>query len=145
MKLSWSWIYCVVAVWVGFLLAGISVGKAGDWPQWRGPTGVGYTDEADLPLTWDGKTGENVLWKVSLEGTTGHSSPIVWGNRVFITTAVKQTSRERLDAPCPALRFGLADDCGMGIGDAVWRFVVRPDAPYGLAAVAKHYCPLPTQ
>ena len=73
------------------LLTGPGVGKAGDWPQWRGPTGVGYTDETGLPLSWDGKTGENVLWKASLKGTTGHSSPVVWGDRVFITTAVKQT------------------------------------------------------
>lgn len=57
-KLSWSWVYCVPAVWVGFLLASPGVGNAGDWPQWRGPTGVGCTDEKGLPLTWDGKTGK---------------------------------------------------------------------------------------
>src|SRR6516165_381617 len=43
-------------------------GRAGDWPGWRGPTGLGYTDEKDLPLTWNGKTGRNVLWKVPLRG-----------------------------------------------------------------------------
>ena len=41
---------------------------AGDWPGWRGPTGLGYTDEKELPLTWDGKTGKNVLWKTLLHG-----------------------------------------------------------------------------
>jgi outer membrane protein assembly factor BamB len=55
---------------------------------------VGYTDQKDLPLTWDGKTGENVLWKISLKGTTGHSSPIVWGDRVFLTTAAKQDRQQ---------------------------------------------------
>src|SRR5262249_21351970 len=42
--------------------------RAGDWPGWRGPTGLGYTDEKDLPLTWNGKTGENVVWKALLHG-----------------------------------------------------------------------------
>src|SRR4051794_29684067 len=41
---------------------------AGNWPGWRGPTGMGYTDEKDLPLTWDGKTGEHLLWKAPLDG-----------------------------------------------------------------------------
>ena len=70
---------------------------AGNWPGWRGPTGLGYTDEKDLPLTWDGKTGKNILWKVLAArrlATTrkchspGWSCPIVWRDRVFITTAV---------------------------------------------------------
>src|SRR5262249_18767737 len=41
---------------------------AGDWPCWRGPTGQGHSDEKDLPLTWDAKKGENVLWKAELHG-----------------------------------------------------------------------------
>src|SRR5947207_701572 len=69
---------------------------AGDWPGWRGPTGMGHCDERDLPLTWDARTGENVLWKVPPRGgetssearTPGVSSPIVWRDRVFVTTAV---------------------------------------------------------
>ena len=35
-----------------------NVARAGNWPGWRGPTGMGYTDEKDLPLTWDAKTGK---------------------------------------------------------------------------------------
>src|SRR5688500_13543660 len=70
---------------------------AADWPAWRGPTGLGYTEEKDLPLKWDGKTGENILWKTELHGgrkanpessSPGWSSPIVWDDRVFLTTAV---------------------------------------------------------
>jgi outer membrane protein assembly factor BamB len=70
---------------------------AADWPGWRGPTGLGYTEEKDLPLTWDGKKGENIVWKVPLHGgaknnpdftSPGWSSPIVWGERVFVTTAI---------------------------------------------------------
>jgi outer membrane protein assembly factor BamB len=68
--------------------------QAGNWPCWRGPTGSGYTDEKDLPLKWDGKSGEGVVWKAALKNSTGHSCPIVWGDRVFITTADKLTRQQ---------------------------------------------------
>jgi outer membrane protein assembly factor BamB len=59
--------------------------RADDWPQFRGPTGLGYTTERNLPVTWGGEKGENVLWKSPLVGE-GHASPVVWGDRLFITT-----------------------------------------------------------
>jgi len=55
------------------------------WPQWRGPTGNGFAPGADPPVTWSGE--ENVRWKVAIPGR-GLSTPIVWGDRVFVTTAV---------------------------------------------------------
>src|SRR5262245_27401595 len=55
-----------------------------DWPQWRGPSGQGYASDARVPLTW-GET-ENVLWKTALPGK-GNSPPVVWGDRVFLTSA----------------------------------------------------------
>jgi outer membrane protein assembly factor BamB len=55
------------------------------WPQWRGPLRSGVAPEADPPLEWG--EGKNVRWKQALPGR-GHSSPIVWGDRVFLTTAV---------------------------------------------------------
>ena len=69
---------------------------AGEWPGWRGPTGLGYCDEKDLPLEWDAKTGKNILWKTPLLASTrnldftspGWSSPIVCRDRVFVTTAL---------------------------------------------------------
>jgi outer membrane protein assembly factor BamB len=82
----------VVSLW----LAVLSSSAAGDWPGWRGPTGLGYTDEKDLPLTWNAKSGENVLWKTLLHGgakknpefsSPGWSSPIIWRDRIFLTTA----------------------------------------------------------
>ena len=90
-----------LTLWVGLHLAFPGVGRAGNWPGWRGPTGVGHADERDLPLKWDGKTGEGVLWKAPLKGTTGHSSPIVWGDRVFITTAAKQTREQEARKEVP--------------------------------------------
>jgi outer membrane protein assembly factor BamB len=64
--------------------------QAGDWPQFRGPNGTGLSEEKQLPTEWSAT--KNVLWKSKLPGY-GWSSPIVWGDKVFVTTAVsdKQT------------------------------------------------------
>jgi outer membrane protein assembly factor BamB len=56
------------------------------WPQWRGPQGDGVSTETGLPIEWS--EDKNILWKVSIEGL-GHSSPIVWGDRIFLTTAIE--------------------------------------------------------
>ena len=64
---------------------------AGDWPQWRGPTGMGFTDEKNLPTTWGGKTAENVLWKIDLpKSHNPYSSPIVVGDHVYLTWSLAQ-------------------------------------------------------
>src|SRR6188472_4380469 len=64
----------------------LSLVRAENWPQFRGPTGLGYSAEKDLPLEWDVKTGENIAWKVALpKGDSQYASPIVWGDRVFVT------------------------------------------------------------
>ena len=55
------------------------------WPQFRGPNGAGVADDATLPVTWSAT--EHVAWTVDLPGR-GWSSPIVWGDRVFVTSAV---------------------------------------------------------
>ncbi len=55
------------------------------WPQWRGPLGTGTAPNADPPISWS--ETENVRWKTPLPGL-GHSSPIVWGDLVFVTTAI---------------------------------------------------------
>jgi outer membrane protein assembly factor BamB len=59
----------------------------GIWPSFRGPGAAGVADGMKLPDTWNVKTGENILWRVPIPGLA-HSSPIVWGNRVFVTSAV---------------------------------------------------------
>ncbi len=71
----------------GFLLSGRVEARAaeGDWPQWRGPLGTGVAPNADPPVEWS--ETKNVRWKVALPGK-GHSTPIVWGDRVFLTAAV---------------------------------------------------------
>src|SRR5215213_2321730 len=59
---------------------------AGNWPQWRGPDGSGISNEKNLPVEWS--PTKNVKWKTPIEGR-GHSSPIVWENKIFVTTAVE--------------------------------------------------------
>lgn len=56
------------------------------WPQWRGPSGQGVSTEKNLPSAWT--PTKNIKWKAAIPGR-GHSSPIVWGNRVFVTTAIE--------------------------------------------------------
>jgi outer membrane protein assembly factor BamB len=59
----------------------------GSWPSFRGPAASGVADGMNLPPAWNGETGENILWRTEIAGL-GHSSPIVWGDRVFVTSAV---------------------------------------------------------
>jgi hypothetical protein len=54
------------------------------WPRWRGPSGQGFASGTSYPDKWSAT--ENVLWKVRVPGE-GNSSPIVWGDRIFLTTA----------------------------------------------------------
>ncbi|MEM7316622.1 MAG: PQQ-binding-like beta-propeller repeat protein [Planctomycetota bacterium] len=57
-----------------------------NWAQWRGPFGTGAAlDSANPPLEWNEST--NIRWKKELPGL-GHSTPIVWGNRIYVTTAI---------------------------------------------------------
>ncbi len=60
--------------------------RAENWPQFRGPTGQGISSEKGLPLQWNAT--ENVAWKTEIPGESW-SSPIVWGDRVFVTTATE--------------------------------------------------------
>jgi outer membrane protein assembly factor BamB len=57
------------------------------WPGFRGPNAAGVAEGQNLPQTWDGVTGTNVKWKVDVAGLA-HSSPIVYGDRLFLTTAI---------------------------------------------------------
>jgi outer membrane protein assembly factor BamB len=60
---------------------------AGSWPSFRGPNASGVADGQDLPETWDVKTNENILWRTTIPGLA-HSSPVVWGDRIFATSAI---------------------------------------------------------
>jgi outer membrane protein assembly factor BamB len=78
----------VGAVLVLAALGPASAGEGqGHWPQFRGRNAAGVADGALLPDAWDGAKGTGVLWKTPIPGLA-HSSPVVWGDRVFLTTAV---------------------------------------------------------
>jgi hypothetical protein len=116
---------------LGILCIVPCAGWAGDWPGWRGPTGLGYTEEKDLPLTWDAKT--NIVWKSLLHGgskenpdftSPGWSSPIVWKDRVFLTTAtwpggLTDKDRRAVQASC-ALPPGERRQTALGYRRARW-------------------------
>src|SRR5258706_7764131 len=78
-----------LALWFAFAPAA----AAADWPRWRGPHGDGTCDETGVPLRWS-KT-ENIAWTTPLPGK-GHSSPIVFGDRVFVTTCLESEQKHVL-------------------------------------------------
>jgi len=84
-----------------FLLALSAAACARDWPHWRGPFLNGSTDETDLPATWS--RTENVLWVSRMPGS-GSSTPIVWGDRVFLTSVNR--TRDGCLALCVDARSG---------------------------------------
>jgi outer membrane protein assembly factor BamB len=65
---------------------------AGSWPSFRGALASGIAEGQRLPDRWDPRTGENIVWRTSIPGL-GHSSPVVWGNRVFVTSAVSSRGK----------------------------------------------------
>ena len=73
-----------------------------DWPSFRGIRGAGIADGFTTATAWDVPKNQNVRWKVTLEGL-GHASPIVWGNRVCVTTAIS-------GKPDAGLKIGLYGD-----------------------------------
>ena len=67
------------------LLGSIATLSAENWPNWRGPASTGVSSEASLPAKWS--ETENIAWKAPIRGL-GISSPIVWGDSVFVTSQV---------------------------------------------------------
>lgn len=68
---------------------------AENWPCWRGPRGDGTSTERDLPAEWDAATGKHIVWKVKVPGS-GHSSPIVWNDRLFLSTCFEERQERAL-------------------------------------------------
>jgi outer membrane protein assembly factor BamB len=90
--------------------------SAGDWPGWRGPHGDGHADDKDVPVKWSAT--DNVAWKTPIPGK-GHSSPVVSGDRVFLTTCLEEDARRPDD---PARRLLLCLD--RRDGKVLWQKVV---------------------
>ncbi|HVE40513.1 MAG TPA: PQQ-binding-like beta-propeller repeat protein [Planctomycetota bacterium] len=74
-------------------LAAVAQADPEEWSGWRGPRRDGTSLESGFPLRWSAT--ENVLWKVSIPGK-GHSSPVVWGDRIFLTTCMEDSGDRKL-------------------------------------------------
>jgi outer membrane protein assembly factor BamB len=80
----------LLAPWAGLLAAALAAGDA-NWPQFRGPGARGFAEDAGLPDVWD--TMRNVVWRADVPGR-GWSSPVVWGDRVFVTSVISEGKEE---------------------------------------------------
>jgi outer membrane protein assembly factor BamB len=89
---------------------------AQNWPQFRGPRASGIAEGPATPVEWNVATGRSVLFRVPVEGL-GHSSPVVWGDQVFVTTAVSRGGEARL-------RVGLYGDIAPVEGEGAQSFRV---------------------
>ena len=81
-----SWIFLLNLSLMAY--AGDEKSKTTDtnWPSFRGKYASGVAEGQNLPDQWNGQTGSNIKWKNRIPGLA-YSSPIVWGKRVFVTTA----------------------------------------------------------
>ena len=107
------------------------------WPQWRGPLATGVAPHADPPLEWS--ETENVRWKTPIPGK-GHSTPVIWGERIFLTTAVPfgEPFEPRIDT-APGAHDGLAVTqkhrfevlaVDRRDGEILWRRELREEIPH---------------
>jgi len=80
----------------------VAVAQAQNWPSFRGANASGVADGKPAPTAWDAVKGINIAWKTPIPGLA-HSSPVVWGDRLFITTAISSNPR-------PYFRHGLYGD-----------------------------------
>jgi outer membrane protein assembly factor BamB len=89
---------------------------ADEWNQFRGSRASGLDTSGPTPTTWNTETGKNVLWKASIPGLA-HSAPIIWDDRIYITTAVGPGNSE--------LKVGLYGDIGAAedSGHHEWRLL----------------------
>jgi outer membrane protein assembly factor BamB len=116
----------LVVVLISFLCAAPL--WAEDWPGWRGPTGMGHTRQVGLPTAWGGPDNHNVLWKVPLVDESARfrldhnqSSPVVWGDRIFVTLSYWPEGKTNKDfSEHRVVCFRLRD------GNKLWDTPVQP-------------------
>lgn len=116
-----------------FLLyfAATNILVASHWSQFRGPTGDGHAAESNLPVRWS--ENDNIAWKIAVHGL-GHSSPVVWGNQIWLTTADQNDKQLKLYATCFDIRSG----------KTVHNLTVFKDVePQNIHKMSSHACPTP--
>jgi outer membrane protein assembly factor BamB len=118
-------LYVTLAFTLGWVLP-IQAGETdnSNWPQFRGPAARGIADGSGLPTTWSVADDTNVKWKTPIPGL-GHSSPVIWGDAVFVTTSISGMED-------PYLKVGLYGNIDPVEDDTKHKFVVyRIDAASG--------------
>ena len=86
------------------------------WPQFHGYMGSGILDKANIPVTWNVKTSENIRWNTAIPGLA-HSSPVIWDDKVFVTSAVSSTQGD-------SIKIGLYGDIDMAMDSSIQQFKV---------------------
>ena len=93
-RIPFQAVLIILVMGIGLIAAGgfgVFGATAGNWPSFRGTEAAGVADGQNLPDTWNVQTGKNILWRTPIPGLA-HSSPIVWGDRLFVTSAVSSKS-----------------------------------------------------
>ncbi|MBC8344233.1 MAG: PQQ-binding-like beta-propeller repeat protein [Bacteroidetes bacterium] len=93
MKLKNTFLLFIAIVLISHGLGAQNTG--GQWPGYRGYYASGVLDHANLPGSWDINKGTNIKWKVKIPGL-GLSSPVIWNEQLFITTAISEKDKEGL-------------------------------------------------
>ena len=106
------------------LLTAFPIAADGDWAYWRGPNATGVA-RGDAPLRWSDT--ENIRWKATIPGR-GFSSPVVWGDRLFLTTAVPSDAAAA-KARLVEHRF-IVQCLDRRSGKLLWERVVKTDVPH---------------
>ena len=108
-----------------------------DWPSFRGPEASGVAEGYSTPVKWDAASGDNILWRSAIPGL-GHSSPVVWGDRLFVATAVSGKPKDHLRVGLYGDIESVEDDSehewrvlclDKNSGEILWRKTVRRSIP----------------
>ena len=112
------------------------------WPQYRGYRAQGVVEGHPLPEEWDAESGEGVAWKTEVPGLS-HSSPVIWGDRIFLTTAVKEGDPAELKVGLYGDIGSVEDDSPRSMrvlafdkhsGEMIW----EREAFHGVPAIKRH-------
>jgi len=104
-----------LSVLLTIAVAAMAADASSNWPQFRG-TGASGIGNGTPPVEWDGEKGTNILWKTEIPGL-GHSSPVIWGDKIFVTSAVPAAGES-------ALKVGLYGDITPVEGEGAQTFTV---------------------
>src|SRR5271155_2469846 len=85
----------VLTITLAFVAVAARAETQTNWPGFRGPEARGIAPGAPAPTVWDTEKSQNILWKTEIPGL-GHSSPVIWGDRIFVTSAVAESGESTL-------------------------------------------------